>query len=142
MHEKEARAVRCCVQLRPSGWRNLSVSLPLRVVCGQAVAAGLAASVGCMWTGAAAVGLSVVAGAASCMLPGALFAQWVWRRGVTSVFALMVQPFIRLALSALLLGAVLGGVAGVQPLAVLAGFVIAALVQPAVLIWASQRREA
>ena len=66
----------------------------------------------------------------------------VWRRGVTSVFALMVQPFIRLALSALLLGAVLGGVAGVQPLAVLAGFVIAALVQPAVLIWASQRREA
>ena len=114
--------------------------LPTRVVWGQAVAAVLAALVAALWADGWAAGLSVLAGAFSCMLPGALFAQWVWRRGVTSVFVLMAQPFLKLALSALVLGALLGGVAWIEPLGALAGFVIAALVQPAVLIWASQRR--
>ena len=124
----------------------------MRVVWGQAVAAVLAAVVAALWSGGWshastdawadgwAAGLSVLAGALSCMLPGALFAQWVWRRGVTSVFALMAQPFLKLALSALVLGALLGGFAWIEPLGALAGFVIAALVQPAVLIWASPRR--
>ncbi len=122
------------------GCGRLSLSLPLRVLWGQAVVAGLAALLGWIWSDGWAAGLSVVAGALSCMLPGALLAQWVWRRGVTSVFALMAQPFLKLALSAAVLGALLGGVAWIEPLGALAGFVIAALVQPAVLIWASQRR--
>jgi hypothetical protein len=53
--------------------------------------------------------------------------------------AAMMQTMVKLSLSGLMLAGVLGGLAGVDSLAVLAGFMVAVIVQPLVLIWASAR---
>lgn len=110
----------------------MNVPLPTRVVLGQCLASGLM-GLGAAFHGPVAA-WSVLAGAGCCVLPGAFVAQWAWRRGVTGLAAAMMQPVVKLVLSAALLAGVLGGLPGVQPLAALAGFTVAVIVQPAVLI--------
>jgi hypothetical protein len=125
----------------------MNVPLPTRVMLGQCLASGVL-GLGAAMAGPAvglgpAAGWSVVAGAMCGVLPGALVAHWQWwgglRRGAAVVMAAMMQTMVKLSLSGLMLAGVLGGLAGVDSLAVLAGFMVAVIVQPLVLIWASAR---
>jgi hypothetical protein len=116
----------------------VNVPLPIRVVLVQSVVtAVLALAVSGIGLAAA---LSVIAGAVSCVLPGALIAQWTWRRGLSGMVVAGTQPVFRLLLSAAMFMGLLS-LAKVHALAALAGFVVATIVQPVVLIWASSRHE-
>lgn len=117
------------------------MQLPVRVLLGQCVAA-----LGLMlvaWAVAPATVWSVGAGALCCVVPGALFAQWVWRRsslGLVGIGGLVAQQLTKLVLSGAALAVVLSGNAKVDPFATLLGFAVCVATQPVVLFWASSRR--
>ncbi len=120
----------------------MNLPLPTRVVFGQCLVVGLLAlGLGLLGSavgaGQAAV-WSLLAGAACSVLPGALIAHWQWwmglRRGAGVVLAAMMQTMAKLLASGLLLGGVLVGLGGVDAPVALAGFMVAVIVQPLVLI--------